>query len=116
MADQNESQLFDKNALLEEFKDEADILQVAIEIFTQKYETILQEISQAIVANDAPKVHFKAHELKGAVSNFRCSGIVESLQKLEMKGKENELDEAKELYTEIESNISALATQLKKIA
>ena len=109
-------QNFDKKALLEEFKDEADILQVAIDIFSQKYENILQEIEQAIEANDAPKVHFKAHELKGAVSNFRCSGIVESLQKLEMKGKDNDLDEAKALFNTIESNISILATQLKKIA
>ena len=51
MTDQNESQLFDKNALLEEFKDEADILQVAIEIFTQKYETILQARIQYCIVN-----------------------------------------------------------------
>jgi HPt (histidine-containing phosphotransfer) domain-containing protein len=59
-------------------------------------------------------VHRLAHTVKGAVGNFASPRAIEAAQRLEIMGKEGDLQHADEVFAELDEIIEKLKRSLRK--
>lgn len=75
--------------------------QMLIDIFVSDSEQRLVAIEQAIVAADAENVRTYTHSLKGSSLNISADQLTELCRRLELMGKEQQLEGAMLLFEEI---------------
>ena len=69
----------------------------------------------AIQSRNASDLELKAHTLKGAVSNFYAKRVSLLASKLEVHGKENDMNGVEDAFVELKASLDALVSELKKV-
>jgi HPt (histidine-containing phosphotransfer) domain-containing protein len=68
-----------------------------------------------MLASDAPTLERLAHTLKGAVENFAAHPTAAAAQRLEILGRQGNMQEAKSAYASLETEITRLMKALRTL-
>ncbi len=98
--------LFDPRPMLRRISDDSDLFRELIRLFQEDSPRMLQALRAAIEAADAESVERTAHLLKGAVSNFAATEVVQAAQHLENMGRRGDLHEARDACRALEQSLS----------
>ncbi len=109
----NNKAAFDKDEALEIIQDDEEFLKELAEMFINDFPAMLSEIKEAVDGHNSEALGKSAHKLKGAVVNFGKRAAYETSLKLEMMGKENRLDGAKDIYDILVKDAEQLVSALK---
>jgi CheY-like chemotaxis protein len=105
----------DQNLDLSEFKRLDQNVQVdIINYYLLDLNKQLDNLKENITKNDAVQVRFFAHKIKGGVSNFKASKIIDIAFEIEKKAKDGNLDGCDKLFLELETGIAIFIEILKK--
>jgi two-component system, sensor histidine kinase and response regulator len=107
--------LVDKTVLLARVGGREDRLRAIIHVFLDESSQLMAELKEALASSDASRLKTLAHALKGAVSLFGVSGIIEAAQTLECLGQAGELTEAPETYKRLDEEICNLKSALEVV-
>ena len=105
----------DEDALLQGIEGDRQLLGELIRLFLADYPQLLVEIKQAIRRSDAEALAKASHALKGSVGNFAARKAFAAAQAMENVGKCGELSTANEAYRTLESELSLLGEELRKL-
>ncbi len=102
----------DKEAILARVGGKRHLLKKIINIFLANYPKTLADIHQAVTNGDSNALHYAAHTLKGAICNCSAQAACEAVSKLELMGRENNLEHAQEAYKKLETELDRLQSEL----
>jgi PAS domain S-box-containing protein len=111
---ESEAPVFDRTELLNRVGGDRELLQMLVDLFSDSAPAQLAELRLAIVAHNHALVHRLAHTVKGAVGNFASPTAIETAQRLEIMGKEGDLEHADEAFAELEDIIDRLKRSLRE--
>ena len=83
--------VIDENALMDRVDGDIEFLQETVVMFDEDSPPLLEQIHQAVAANDAAALVKPAHALKGMVSNFCAPRAEEAARELERMGRQEQL-------------------------
>ena len=99
---------FDDQELLERIDGDLDFLEETVEILEEDYPVLFEAVVRAAAAGDAEALVKPAHALNGMLANF-CAGPAEAAARdLEMKARENRLED-------IDSGVKVLARETERL-
>ncbi len=107
------AKLFDSNELLGRVGGDRELLKMLVDLFFESVPGQLADLRKSIGAGNAYLVHRMAHTVKGAVGNFASPPAIEAAQRLEIMGKEGHLEDAAEVFAELEGTIEKLKHALR---
>ena len=87
-----------------------------IEIFDDQQKQHIKDLESAISAGNFAQFELVAHALKGALRNLGAMASAEVARTLEQLGREKDLERAKSLIQELESEIKKFRTQVDHIS
>jgi PAS domain S-box-containing protein len=105
----------DPASLLARFGGDAKLLRRLANVFLDDCPRMISELKKAVMAGNADALVRAAHGLKGAVSNFGATQIVEMARQLEANGRQRDLIAAGQIYQQLERTIPALVEALRKL-
>jgi two-component system sensor histidine kinase/response regulator len=105
---ENAQPVFDKDALLKAFDNDWDFLKEVIDMFIADYPEMLNNINDAIQANDALALQRTAHALKGMLGNFQVETAAQKAYDLEKMGSEGTLEQAADIYAQLSAELDSL--------
>jgi PAS domain S-box-containing protein len=107
--------LIDHAALLAGVDGNRQLLRKLVRLFLADCPRRLAEIKQAIRRGDAGALRISAHTLKGSVGNFAAKNALAAAQRLEIMGRDGNLDNAGEARMTLESELARLTEELRKL-
>jgi two-component system sensor histidine kinase/response regulator len=107
-----DSTALDVVALMEECDDDKEFLARMVEIFDRDSSERLPKLHDAIKAGVSETVSAEAHALKGGLGNFFAAASFETANKLEMMGRDGNLDEAEDTFQRLERELKELRDAL----
>jgi PAS domain S-box-containing protein len=110
-----EDRIVDEAAILAGMDGNFKLLRDLTRIFLADCPKQLAEIKVAIQKRDAERLRRAAHGLKGSVGNFAAKRAFETAGQLETMGKNGNLDAAQGACAALESELSQLTRELKKL-
>lgn len=105
--------IFDLDDALEKVGGDREILEEILVVFSESYPDQLSELKNAIGNGDAPIVERAAHTLKGSVGTFSAKKALETASRLEIMGRDGQLQEAAAVYSKLEQEIEELDAALR---
>jgi len=90
--------VYNKPLLLENFNNDTDLICELCTIFLENHTKTLENIKKAIANNNAKKLEYFAHTLRGSAANFFASPTIDTAEKLETMGNKNNLKQAQETF------------------
>ena len=105
--------IFDVAAMLRNIGGDRALLEQLVELFLQRYQTMLEAIHSALVGRDQKAVEQAAHALKGTASNLCASEVVLAAGQLEALGRLGTLVEGPTIYTQLEKAMLRLVRLLE---
>ena len=113
----NIKELIDYDSLLERVGGDTEFLNELFDIFLEDSSNLLKEIKENIDQNDHEALSRTAHKLKGSISNFVPQGpIFDAAKFLEFAGRDNRMQEAKEGYGNLETQLATLHSSIRYYA
>jgi CheY-like chemotaxis protein len=109
-----EGRIFDKQAALERFDGDEDLLNEITAVFLDDYAKQLDEIADAVDKGDAELIDRTAHRLKGAVGNIGAQAVVDLALELEKMGRKGELDGIEDKYRQLKNKVNQLVQELRQ--
>ena len=106
---------FDRALALARVGGDAELLREIALLFIDDYPRVLSELRQALERADHKGVERTAHGLKGSVSNFGAPAAVEAARMIEMLGRSQRLDEARQVVRTLELALAALRPELESL-
>ncbi|MBC7838302.1 MAG: response regulator [Nitrospiraceae bacterium] len=106
--------IFDVAATLRNIGGDRALLEDLVELFLERYETMLERIRTALASKDQSAVEQAAHALKGTANNLSASEVVLSAGQLEALGRLGTLVEGPMIYTQLEKAVFRLVHVLEK--
>ncbi len=91
-----------------------ELFRELVTLFLGRNDLLLANLESAIVSGKAVAVRDAAHAYKGAVSHFAANVVRDLVFKLEMKGKEDNLEGSEALYIDLCVAAALLLKDLKK--
>jgi len=110
-----EDRIVDEAAILAGMDGNRKLLRDLTRIFLADCPKQLAEIKVAIQMRDAERLRRAAHGLKGSVGNFAAKRAFETAGQLETMGKNGNLNAAQGACAALESELSRLTRELKKL-
>jgi len=107
--------VFCRQEALEQMEGDAELLAELAEMFLQENPAWLETIRGAIARRDCEAVSQNAHSLKGAVGNFGAKPAFEAALKLELLGRDKDLDGAEEAVATLEAELLRLEPHLATV-
>jgi len=105
--------IFDLDDALERVGGDREILEEILEVFSESYPDQLSELKKAIDDGDASIVERAAHTLKGSVGTFSAKKALETALRLEIMGREGQLQEAAAEHSKLKQEVEELDAALK---
>jgi CheY-like chemotaxis protein len=93
---------------------DSELLDEMIGLFLQRQPQLLARVEAAVLAGDAESLSEAAHAYKGAVSHFAASGVQDLALALERAGKSRELDNARDLWSQLQEEAVRLQEALQQ--
>ena len=106
--------VFDVAAMLRNIGGDTALLEQLVEMFLQRYQTMLEAIKAALADGDRQAVKQAAHLLKGTASNLCASEVVLYAGQLEALGRLGTLVEGPMIYTQLEKSVLRLLQHLEQ--
>jgi HPt (histidine-containing phosphotransfer) domain-containing protein len=103
------------DVLMAQFDGDRELFAEVAEIFLEDCPRQMNDIRMAIAAGDAPALEMAAHTLKGSASSFAAPTASAAAEVLERIGRSGDLDGAREALGELEGEIAALETELRRL-
>ena len=103
---------FDAATALGRVDNDRDILRDLIDAYQQDAPKLIQELGQALAAQDAGQVKYHAHTLKGLVAIFAADRAQHLSAQLEQMGKVADLAGSSPIFTDLEREIARLTPAL----
>jgi PAS domain S-box-containing protein len=110
-----ESGIMDEAAVLAGLDGNRALLRDLARLFLADYPKQLAEIKVAIQSKDGERLRRAAHALKGSVGNFAAPRAFETARQLEVLGKSGDVHAAQDVCGALESELSLLTGELKKL-
>lgn len=107
--------VLDTETFLLNYEGVEDLIPINIDEFLNAYKPILEEIRLAIESCNSNALENSAHTLKGAISNFYGNISMGIAHELECMGRTNNLSQAKEKFSVLESELLRFLEELKKL-
>jgi HPt (histidine-containing phosphotransfer) domain-containing protein len=107
--------VIDRTALLAGVDGNRRLLRELVRLFLADYPQRLAEIKEAAGRGNAEALRIAAHTLKGSVGNFAAKSAFEAAQRLEIMGRDRDLDHADEARMTLESELARLTEVLRKL-
>ena len=107
--------VIDHAALLAGVDGDRRLLRELIHLFLADCPQGLAKIKDAIRCGDAGALGRAAHTLKGSVGNFARKSAFAAAQRLEIMGRDGNLDNAGEAFRTLESELARLTEELRKL-
>ncbi|MBT3584171.1 MAG: response regulator [Halobacteriovoraceae bacterium] len=108
-----EYRLMNIEAMMDNFAGDLEVVEVLIDQFKYNSQTLMKRIRTAIEEQDAGELENASHAFKGAVANFFCNDIRNRAIVLENMGKIHQMEEAGEVFAEIEDLTGELLKELE---
>ena len=106
------SQVLDRNALMERVDGDVDFLQEIAGLFLEDCPKLLADIRSAVTGGDAHGLEHAAHTLKGSISNFGAEPARQAALRLEALGRSGDLKPAPEALSTLEEEVQRFTTAL----
>ena len=103
---------FDLDAALAQVDGDMELLLEAGQLFSEDAPALLGRIGDSIAAGDTPELTLSAHALKGAVGNFGADRARELAARLELMGREGDLNEAQVTYKQLKAAVESVVHAL----
>jgi two-component system, sensor histidine kinase and response regulator len=110
-----EDGVIDRAALLAGVDGNRRLLRELIRLFLADCPQRLAEIKEALRRGDAETLRIEAHTLKSAVGNFAAKKAFAAAQRLEILGRDGDLDQAGDARRALESELARLTEGLTKL-
>jgi len=107
--------VIDRKALLAGVDGNRRLLRELVRLFLADYPLRLAEIKEAARLGDAEALRIAAHTLKGSVGNFAAKSAFEAAQRLEIMGRDRDLDNVAEARMMLELELALLTDVLRKL-
>jgi len=104
---------FNPAELMDRIDGDVEFLEECIEIFDEDSAPLLAKIREAVAALDAEALVTPAHTLKGMLSNFCAVAAEGAARDLEMRGRENRLQDSDAAVTTLDDELKRLRTELQ---
>ena len=108
----NNSSLLNLAQALERVGGDQELLEEVAQLFLDDYPNSVAEIEQALADGDPRGVERGAHSLKGAVSNFGATSVVETAMALELAGRNGDLSTVPDQLILLHARLSELHDEL----
>ena len=108
-------EIFQKKKFLDRFKGFEDVAMETAETFVKAASDMLSKIEEALRKSDLSALEISAHTLKGAVSNFYAGPSTKLAAKLEAMAKNNEIQGADVVCTELAFEVKRLVAALTDV-
>jgi HPt (histidine-containing phosphotransfer) domain-containing protein len=102
----------DKEALLENFMEDEELLTESIDLFLERVEERYKTLSGAIRDKDIQKVMEEGHTIKGMVGIFEKGEVFEAAKKLEFMGRDKNLEGAEDALSDFRGKLDQLCSIL----
>jgi len=109
-------EVFCRRAALEQMDGDAELLTEAAKMFIEESPAWLASVRDGVARRDCQAVVGSAHRLKGAVGNFGANPVRDAALRLELLGREGNLDCAQEALVVLEAELLRFETHLGSIA
>jgi len=93
-ADDKTEDVFDREQTLASVDGDMELLREVVSLFLGEYPKTMEEIRDAIAGGDPHRLNRAAHSLKGSVGNFCARATFDAALRLEMMGKNDNLNGA----------------------
>jgi CheY-like chemotaxis protein len=113
--EQDKGPVFDDKAVMEYVGGDVELLEKIVAIFLSEYPDRLGDIRKAIVDQDAKKLEFAAHSLKGSLANLFAQRSAEQAGKLEQMGRESSFAGAEGACAALEKELVKFLQALIKL-
>jgi HPt (histidine-containing phosphotransfer) domain-containing protein len=104
--------VLDAAELLDRVAGDRELLKEVVDVFLETSAGLLTEVRQAVAGRDAASVHRLAHTVKGMVGQLGGRAAFGAAQRLEVLGREGELDQADAACAELEGAVADLRPAL----
>jgi PAS domain S-box-containing protein len=104
--------VIDRTALLAGVDGNRRLLRELVRLFLADYPQRVREINEAVRRGDAEALRIAAHALKGSIGNLRAKNAFEAAQRLEIMGRDRDLDNASEGHMTLELELARLIEEL----
>ncbi len=95
----------DWNQVREQLSDDPQLLRELIQIFRRQAPQLVNEISQAITAQDALCLRRAAHTLKGSAIHFGAAGLTQAAAELESAGRDSQFTDTGPTLARLEAEL-----------
>jgi signal transduction histidine kinase/CheY-like chemotaxis protein/HPt (histidine-containing phosphotransfer) domain-containing protein len=109
----DEGKILDREQTLASVDGDLELLREIVSLFVEEYPKTMVEIRDAIEGGDAHRLNRAAHSLKGSVVNFGARYAFDLALRLEMMGKERELNKAGEVFSSLAEEMERLSSALE---
>jgi HPt (histidine-containing phosphotransfer) domain-containing protein len=104
---------FDHDELMDRIDGDFEFLEESIEMLEEDAGPLLDQVRAAAAARNASELVSPAHTLKGMLSNF-CAGAAEDTARdLEMRGRENRLEDVDAVVDGLDREVTRLRAELR---
>jgi HPt (histidine-containing phosphotransfer) domain-containing protein len=104
-----------RDAILDRLSGDVSILKKVVKLFEEDCPEQMAEIQRAIDVQDGKALAASAHTLKGSLLVLAADRAANTAQQLETLGRDYRFDEAGEVFTTLESEISRLSAALQEM-
>jgi PAS domain S-box-containing protein len=101
-------------AIIRKIYDDEDVLKETIKVFFKDAPQTIELLVEAIEATDSKNVKLYAHKLRGSARHVAARKLSDMLFHLETKGREGELEGAKALFANIQTEFDKLKSFLSQ--
>jgi two-component system, sensor histidine kinase and response regulator len=91
------------------------LLRELLRIFANEAPATLERLRSAVELKDAPAIERAAHTLKGSVGNFGADAAVQASLKLEVMGRQSDLEHAGEAFRSVEQEIHRVLAAIETL-
>lgn len=106
------SAAFDETEALRRTRSDSALLAELIEIFLEDAPQHLRSAEEALARSDAPALQQAVHTLKGSMTTFILEDRNDAVHRLERTAREGELNDARELLSELERDLTKLSREV----
>jgi HPt (histidine-containing phosphotransfer) domain-containing protein len=89
--------------------EEMEFYRELLDLFMEDVPPRVEEVRQAVTARDAARLSSAAHAIKGAAANLSAVPLRDCAFRMEMRGREGNLEGVDELLRELEDELLRLA-------
>jgi PAS domain S-box-containing protein len=108
--------LIDRQALLAGVDGDRRLLSELASMFLTDYPRSLVQMKNALRLEDADALAKEAHKLKGAIGNFAAKSATAAAERVDRLAREGDLRSASDALTTLESELTMLGDELKRLS